>query len=201
MHNPIVANTPVGEAHLLLGLYGVSGTGKSRVMDILAMANSAITVHVKDTTRTQRDEVERDLRFITEDEFRDNNTNGEYEVVYHKYGHFYGVRRDRLRVAFERRELHCVIVRDITALQTLKRRYRLRALYFHVDPETAVEHVRRRHAEDEAERLRRLREEYKEYIDHNTLFDHVIVNFWDLQNAVLQVQRIIDLWDKQQRLT
>lgn len=192
---------PVGDAHLLIGLYGVSGTGKSRVMDVLAMANSAITVHVKDTTRVQREDAERDLRFLSEEEFRENTANGEYDVVYHKYGHFYGVRRDILIRAFERREVHCVIVRDITALQALKRRYRMRALYFHVDPETAVDRVRRRHADDEAERLRRVREEYKEYIDHNTIFDHVIVNFWDVQNAVQQVQRLIDLWDKQLRLT
>jgi guanylate kinase len=196
-----MANEPVGENHLLLGLYGVSGTGKSTVIDILSMANKALSVHVKDTTREQRQEKERDLRFMSEEEFRERSSKGEYEVIYHKYGHFYGVRRDTLLTAFERRELHCIIVRDITALQTLKRRYRLRALYFHLDPETAVEHVRRRNAEDQEERLRRLREEYKEYIDHNTLFDHVIVNFWDLQNAVLQVQRLIDLWDKQLRLT
>ncbi|MDX2154025.1 MAG: hypothetical protein SFV54_25015 [Bryobacteraceae bacterium] len=190
---------PIGDTHLLVGLYGVSGSGKSTVMKILGLVNKALTVHTKDSTRKPGTN-EDDLRCISEDEFRANEANGVYELIYYKYGNYYGIRRDQLRDAFECRSIHCIIIRDITALQILKRRYRLRALYFHADPETAVEHIRRRDREDPEQRLLRLREEYKEFIDHNTLFDHVIVNFWDVNNALLQLQRLFELWDRQQRL-
>ncbi len=80
-------------------MFGTSGAGKSTLMEILHTINPYITIHQKDTTRvprkTESKEGATDLRFVKD--FNKEN----YDLVYHKYGQYYGVRRDLLLKAFQ----------------------------------------------------------------------------------------------------
>lgn len=182
--------------HLKFAAYGSSGSGKSSLIEIVEKIASNITVHRKDTTRKPRPnenpDKSLDLRFLSQKDFDTNTRSGEYDLVYEKYGGLYGVRRDQLIKAFENKEIHFAIVRDISAIQQFKFMYRdAVALYIHADPETIPENLRKREGVNFEERLRRIQMEYKEFIENNTLFDHVVLNFWELDNSVRQLRNIL----------
>lgn len=185
----------VGDVHLFLALYGVSGAGKSAALQIIQSLGGGVTLHIKDSTK-KLDPGEPppvDLRLLAEKDFAARKARGEYEIVYQKYGAYYGIRADRFRKAFERKEVHCIIIRDITALEEFAHRYpNTKRIYFHIDPQYVPERLRERGSKRMAQRLKRVNQEYTEFVENNTTFDHVIVNFWEIENAVRQLQRIID---------
>lgn len=177
--------------HLKFAVFGTSGAGKSTLMEILHKINPNITIHQKDTTRNPREteakEGATDLRFVK------NFKTEEYDVIYHKYGNYYGIRRDLLLKAFEHKEIHFIIIRDIHAIQQFKYMYPdVRAIYIHTDPKEIPKRLQDREGIDVIERLKRVKEEFNEFVENNTLFDHVVVNFWDLKDAQKQIQNIIN---------
>ncbi len=181
--------------HMKFAVFGVSGAGKSTLIDLVRRITPNVTVHKKDTTRPPRNELERtegsrDLEFVSEEEFKKREL--DYDVVYSKYNHLYGIKRDQLIAAFERKEVHFIIVSDITAIQRLKFMYPdMKAIYIHVDPNSIPEHLQKREGVDFEERVNRIRQGYTEFIENSMLFDHVVLNFWDRENAVRQVQNIL----------
>ncbi len=177
--------------HLKFVVFGTSGAGKSTLMEILHKINSNITIHQKDTTRnprkTESKEGATDLRFVKDFKTED------YDVAYHKYGNYYGIRRDLLLKAFENKEIHFIIMRDIHAIQQFKYMYPdVKAIYIHTDPKEIPKRLQEREGVDFNERLKRVKEEFNEFVENNILFDHVIVNFWDLKDAQKQIQNIIN---------
>ena len=182
--------------HLKFAVYGSSGSGKSTLIETVQKVAPNITVHRKDTTRQPREteslDGTLDLRFLDRTEFDKNTEKGEYDVVYEKYGNLYGIRKDQLNKAFENKEIHYAIIRDISAVQQFKYMYQdVRALYIHANPENIPDHLKEREGINFEERLRRTQMEYKEFIENNTLFDHIILNFWELDNAVRQFRNIM----------
>ena len=182
--------------HLKIAIYGSSGSGKSTLIELLRKISKNVTVHRKDTTRPPRPvemaEGCADLRFVSAEEFEKNRA--DYDIVYTKYGFLYGIRRDQLVSAFEKKEIHVVIIRDITALQQFKYMYPdAIAVYVHADPKMIPANLQKREGVDFSERLRRVEMEYKEFIENSTLFDNIIVNFWEIDNAVRQIQNILHL--------
>jgi guanylate kinase len=174
-------------------VFGTSGAGKSTLMEILKKINPNITVHQKDTTRkprkTESSDGALDLRFV--EDFKSED----YDVVYHKYGNYYGIRREVLLKAFENKEIHFIIVRDIHAIQQFKYMYPdAKAIFIHTDPKDIPERLQIRESLDSDERIKRVKEEFNEFVEHNTLFDHVVVNFWDLKDAQKQLQNILNMY-------
>ena len=177
-------------------VFGSSGAGKSTLMEILRKINANITIHQKDTTReprkTESADGATDLRFVKELKQED------YDIIYHKYGNYYGIRRDLLIKAFENKEIHFIIVRDIHAIQQFKYMYPgAKAIYIHTDPEQIPKRLQEREGVDFEERHKRVKEEFNEFVENNTLFDHVIVNFWDLKDAQKQLQNVINYYIRQ----
>ncbi len=186
--------------NLIFAIYGVSGAGKSTFLGILREIDSNISIHIKDSTRIAdktelNDNKIPDLNFIDNENFEEKHKDGIYEVVYLKYGNRYGVVREQINEAFCDKKIHCIIVRDIMALKTLKLSFAsIKTIYFHVDPNNIPERLSARDRYDKEERAKRINGEFREFIENSTLFDHIIVNFWEISNAVRQFQNIISYY-------
>lgn len=168
-----------------------SGSGKSIIIEILQKISKNITIHKKDTTRlprkTENKECCLDLRFVKEFNKED------CDIIYHKYDHYYGIRRDQLIKAFENKEMHFIIIRDIHAISAFKYMYPdAISIYINSNPDKIPERLQKREGVDVKERIKRIKVEYLEFVENNTLFDHVIVNFLDIDNAKKQIQNIIN---------
>lgn len=179
--------------HIKFLIFGSSGAGKSALMEILQKISPNITIHRKDTTRqprkTENSEGALDLRFVKELNAE------EYDLIYHKYGNYYGIRKDSLLDAFKNKEMHFIIVRDIHAIQQFKYIYPdAKAIYIHADPNEIPKRLQLREGVEFEERAKRIKEEFNEFVENNTLFDHVVVNFWDIEGAKKQLQNIINCY-------
>jgi len=183
---------------IIFGIYGVSASGKSTLLKIFSGINSSLTIHKKDTTRRpdpkeDLDEKNIELNFLSKEEFMLNKKNGIYETVYYYSDHFYGIQKEQILNAYSNKTIHCIIVRDINTIKLLKKTYlNFKSIYFHVDPENVPEFIKRRDRLDSKTRALRIKEEFNEFVENNTLFDHIIVNFWNISNAVKQFQNIIN---------
>lgn len=188
--------------HRMFAVFGSSGSGKSTLIELLQKIDPTVTVHQKDTTREHRPGVEApegtsDLRFITLEEFEERRKKGEYAMVYHTYGNFYGVQQDQLTRAFENKELHFIIIRDIPATREFKIMHpETKAIYIHADPKNIPKRLKGRDGKSYKDRLKRTQIEYKDFIDSSVLFDHVILNFWDQDNAVRQLKNLLHFYAK-----
>jgi len=192
---------PMYPIHMKFAVYGVSGAGKSTIINIIQKIEPRATVHKKDTTRPPREcessEGAADLRFISKEEFEKRLSNNEYDIVYETYGNLYGLRRDQFIEAFKNKEVHFAIIKDIPALKRFKFMYKdVKAIYVHADPSKIPERLKFRDGVNFQERLRRTEVEYKEFVENSTLFDHVVINFWDRDNAVRQIKNIIYFYAK-----
>lgn len=186
--------------HLKFAVFGSSGAGKTKLIELVRQLAPNITVHKKDTTRQVRlnedPEKSIDLRFIPREEFETNRE--DYDVIYTKYGELYGVRRDQFLKAFDKKEIHFAVIRDIPTIQQLKFMYPdFKAIYVHVDPERIPDRIKARDTLRPEERKERTIKEYTEFLENNTLFDHTILNFWDASNAVKQLRNILNYYVRQ----
>ena len=182
-------------------VHGSSGSGKSALIELLEESSYNVSVHRKDSTREHRPnespEGTLDLRFLDQATFEKNRKRGKYDIVYEKYGNLYGIRKDQLTEAFENKESHFLIIRDISAIRQFKYTYPdAKAIYIHADPKSIPERLRERDGMSPKKRQERTREEYDEYKHNNTLFDHVVLNFWDLEGAALQMKNIMHKYAK-----
>lgn len=185
--------------HLKFVVFGTSGAGKSILMDILHKINPNITINKKDSTRKPRISESKkgsiDLRFVKHLKKED------YDVIYHKYSNFYGIRRDTMLKAFQNKEIHFIIIRDIHAIQQFKYMYPdAKAIFIHTDHSQIPKRLQMREGIDFDERVKRIKDEFNEYVENNTLFDHVVVNFWDLKDAQKQLQNIINSYIRKSTL-
>lgn len=181
--------------YMLLAVYGASGSGKSEMMKIIDRVCLEATIHKKFTTRGRRpkESPENLLDLELVKEFDENLC----EATYFKYGNYYGIRKDLLEKAYRNKESHFMIVRDINAIRRLKSLHpELKTIYVHADPHNLKRNLQSREGLDMKERIRRINEEFLEFVYNSILFDHVIVNFWDIENASKQLSHIINMYHK-----
>jgi len=187
----------------LFAVFGASGVGKSTLLEIIKQVCPQATVHRKFTTRTKRPGESSanmlDLEIVKSiDPLL-------CEVVYKRLSSYYGVKKDLLRQAYENHEMHFIIMRDILAIRKLKVMHpELVVIYIHCDPMKAKKNLKKRDGVSPVEknlqaqegvtlkeRLNRIQEDFDDFVRNNTLFDHVVVNFQDIETAVKQLGRII----------
>ncbi len=179
--------------NLFFVLYGASGSGKSTLLRFIKNRKGC-SIHQKDTTRPPRKN--ENSTGVLELRFQKKLTPANYNLIYKQYGYFYGVRKDLIDKAIKNKEFHFIIINDIDAIKKFKNRFPQSIIfYIHCDPIKIPERIMKRDGLA-LERRRRIRieQQYLEFVKHNTLFNHVVVNFWDIQHAKKQIFNIIDLY-------
>lgn len=171
-------------------VFGASGSGKSTLLSIIRRVCPEASVHKKFTTRGQRPG--ESLENLEDLEHVEAINPDLCEEIYRKFSNYYGIRKELLRIAHANREMHFMIIRDIQAIRRLKSKYpELAVIYIHSDPHDIEDAVQAREGLDKQERLRRIHDDYIDYVNNVTLFDHVVLNFWDIENAVKQLRHLI----------
>lgn len=69
-------------------------------------------------------------------------------------------------------------------------------MYIHYSPDEIPRRFLERDTLEFEKRKERINYQYQEYVNHNTFFDHVILNFWELDNAKSQLKNIINTYNK-----
>lgn len=174
----------------LFVVYGASGCGKSHVLDMIIKICPEASVHQKLTTRKPRENEDpencRDLKFVN------NIDPDECEVVYGKFSAHYGVRRELLERAYREKESHFVIINDTQAIRKLKQSHpETIAIYMYTDSRDVSRNLQKREGVSMKERRRRIRDSYQEFVHNNVLFDFIVVNFWEVDNAIRQLEQIL----------
>lgn len=174
-------------------LYGASGSGKSTLLHFLK--KKGFSIHTKDTTRpprkTESGKETLELRFL--DKLHREN----YAVIYKQYGYLYGVRKDLLKKAGNSKKPHFIIVNDIAAIKRFKSLHpKTTLIYVHADPENIPERFKARDKLELKQRIKRIRGQYLDFIKNNTIFNHIVVNFWEIKYAEKQILSIIKLYHR-----
>ncbi len=179
------------KTYTLFAVFGTSGAGKSTLLKIIQKIYPEATIHKKYTDRKRRRKEKLanyvDLKFVKVID------TSKCILTYFKYKHYYGIRKDLLEKAHRDKEMHFIIIRDISAIRRMKSMHpEIKTIYVHTDPGAVTKHLQLREGISAKERIERIKGEYLEFVQNNTLFDYVVVNFWDLDNALIQLQSIIN---------
>jgi len=175
--------------HMKFVLFGASGSGKSTILRMVSRLLENTSIHKKDSDRDPRKT--EDPNGELEMNFVKKVIKEDCDIVYHLYGHEYGVKKDQIIRAFENKEIHFIIINEVSAIKQFKYMYPdAKAIYIHVDPKSLPENLKEREGIEVEERRNRVIRQYQEYLDNNTLFDHVILNFWELGNTSAQFRNI-----------
>lgn len=177
--------------HIIMAFFGVSGSGKSALLYMIKKSFSHTTLHRKDCTRPARKGEPKDgtpeMHLVKKLGPKD-----EYLFTYKQYGYMYGVKKNQLNKAFANHELHLIIIGTINALKKLKTFYpHVITVYVHSDPENIPKRLLLRDTLQYKKRQQRIKELYRDFLKNNTLFDFIVLNFWDKKNALKQAESII----------
>jgi guanylate kinase len=174
----------------LFAVFGASGSGKSTFLSIVRQICPDVSVHRKFTTRSRRPGEA--LENMEDLEMVDKINPDLCLAIYLKFEHYYGIRKDLIRIAYANREMHFIIIRDIQTIRNIKMMHpELVVIYVHSDPHTIEDAIQAREGIDKAERLRRIEDDYQDYVNNVELFDHTVLNLWDKHTAERQFRRII----------
>ena len=177
--------------HILMVFYGVSGTGKSTLVQMLQQVFSHVTLHRKDSTRPPRKGEPIDgtpeLRLV-----KKFDPKKEYLLFYKQFGHTYGLKKDQLTQAFANHEIHLLIIPNIQAIKKFKTLYpHAITVYVHSDPKTIPTRLRQRDSLEYKQRKDRIEQQYNEFLKNSTFFDFIVLNFWDKKNSLKQAKEIL----------
>ncbi len=157
-----------------------SGAGKTTIVKALIKRIPSLEFSVSATTRSMRPgEVHgRDYFFLTEEEFRQKISNGnfvEYEEVYK--GLFYGTLKEEVERIWAKGN-HVIFDVDVKGGVNLKRKIGNAALLFYIMPPSveALEQRLRARATDDEETIRFRIARAREELDYASQFDVRIIN-------------------------
>ena len=171
--------------------YGVSGAGKSVLIEMIRGIFSHVTLHRKDCTRPPRKGEPSDgpaeMRLV-----KKLGPKKDYLLTYKQYSYWYGIKKDQLNKAFANHEIHLIIFGSIPALKKFKSFYpHAITVYVHSDPENIPKRLLLRDTLQYEQRKERIVSLYKDFLRNSTFFDFIILNFWDKKNALKQARDII----------
>lgn len=167
---------------------GASGTGKSDLLQWIHQYQTGVTYIRKFTTRKQRDyeateDIELDLDFVAEEEFRQKNI--EYQYVYS--GFHYGFARAALEARLRDFENVFVIVRNADLIKRLQRDYsylNVVPVYVFTDRHRIEERLRQQQNNEEqiAFRLKRIDKAFEDYLLHPSIYREILINNSSIQD-------------------
>lgn len=160
----------------IIVVFGASGSGKSTLLERVAHAGFGYGIHMKKTTRAEReyDGVEIDCVPVFSPRTVD--------YVYQTYGHRYLIERWQIEEAVARNEHHFVICNDIDTIKSLRRDFSplVRVIFLHFDaPEAELARIQtERGISDDEIRLRlgKMETLYRVFVEQPEFFDGVIYN-------------------------
>jgi len=179
--------------NLFFIIYGASGSGKSTILTLIKNIKN-VSIHQKDTTRPPRKK--ENINKILELRFKNDLNENDYLLIYKQYGYFYGVRKDLISKAIENKEFHFIIINDIEAIKKFKSKYpNTVIIYIHYDPSEIPNRFKERDTLEFTQREKRIQEQYLDYVNNNTLFDHVVLNLWDIEYSKKQILSILKSYE------
>ena len=178
---------------LIFLIFGASGSGKSTLVQELENMKPLVTIHTKGTDREDR-QYDGDEILCRKDIAPD-----EYDYIYSRYGHRYGIQRKQIDNALQQEKHHFIICIDVDTIDAIKSDYggRVRVVFLLFDaPREIILAIQksRRISDDEIDlRVQKIRYFNQIFIDHCEIFDAVIINkFGEPPRKMLnQVNRII----------
>ncbi len=186
----------MSNAHMIFVVYGASGSGKSAILNMISDLSDRVSIHRKDTDRKQRPTEKgkslKELRFVSSLKQED------YALIYEQFGNKYGIRKDILSKAFENHELHFIIIGNVESIKKMKALYPyMKTIYVHYSPEEIPKRFLERDPLEYEKRKLKIEKQYDDFLKHNTFFDHIIINFWDLETSKRQIRNIMRLYSKE----
>lgn len=176
---------------------GASGAGKSFLLEQLGILDPRVVPIKKLTTRTPRPyeatEGKEHFDLDFSHPLRDVQT-CDYRYFYGS--DWYGIRRTDIELALSRGLFPVTIVRNADAILTIKRDFPS-ALVLYLQSALSGDDLRRRLAQqgrddlDINERMRRLEDDFHDYVGHLELFDYVLINYYDRQSLLEQMQKVL----------
>ncbi len=179
--------------NLFFIVYGASGSGKSTILKFVKDIQN-VSVHRKDTTRSYR-------KYEIEDECADINyvksfNEDEYIFIHYLWGNRYGIRKDLISKAQKNKELHFIVIGDVKILKKFKSIYpNTVTIYVHCDPSEISRRFLERDSHEWERRKKGINKQIIDFINNNTLFDHIIINSWDIQHTKKQALSILKLYE------
>lgn len=182
---------------------GVSGTGKSDLIEYARSSRDRCGIIVKTTTRELRDYEQKestalDLIFCSREEF----DTLQLEYRYEHSEHLYGFSREQLNRCITQSDNIFVIIRSVPLIKRLKEEYkhhRVVAVYIHSDLRLIEERLRRqgRTQSQINFRLSRIKETFSDYVKNSNTFDNVIVNSSDKKDFYTLIDNLLNKYSSQ----
>lgn len=181
----------------LLLVAGASGAGKTFLLENMAVIDSSIRIVKKLTTRDPRPfELARAPELV---DLEFSKTLAEVQACdyrYHYSSDWYGIRRNEIDLALKAGLDPVLIVRNGATIRELKRAYR-DAVVIYLQSALSGDDLRSKLQKqgrtdlDIEERMRRMENDFHDYVGNVDLFDHVIINYYEHDTLVEQVQRVL----------
>jgi guanylate kinase len=176
---------------------GVSGTGKSDLIEYVQSTHHHCGVLIKATTRELRphekiENVSLDLKFLSTQEFDSHG----FDYVYEYYGNHYGFFAVDLNTSLKEYSNVFAIIRNIELISKLKETYKpfnVVAVFIHSDLRLIAKRLRLQgRSQSQIDfRLRRLRKVYGEYIQNSNVFNDIILNNSDKRDFHLLIDNLV----------
>jgi guanylate kinase len=182
------------QSGLLIVLSGPSGAGKDTVLNRMKELGLPFHYVVTATTRPRRAGENNgvDYYFCSEAEFQEMMQQGKLLEWAQVYGHWYGVPKQQVKQALEKRE-DVIVKVDVQGAATIKNLLSGAVLIFLAPPSIKEyeERLRQRKTESETELKLRV-EKVTEELRSLPLFDYVVVNRQgELDSTVSQIEAIV----------
>ena len=179
---------------LLIVISGPSGAGKDAVLTKMKKLGCPVEHIVTVTTRPQRDKERNnvDYHFISKERFQEMIEHKELLEWANVYGNWYGVPKEPVKQALDKRQ-DVIVKVDIQGAATIKKILPQAVSIFLVPPSMAElgSRLKHRHTESPFDLALRIKTAEKE-IKKLSLFDYIVVNQQDeIDRAVSEIMAII----------
>jgi guanylate kinase len=179
---------------LLIVLSGLSGAGKDAVLARMKESGCCLEYIITVTTRPpragERDSV--DYHFVSEKKFQEMVEKGELLERAEVYGNWYGVPKEPIKQALDKKQ-DVIVKVDIQGAATIKKILPGAVFIFLLPPsmEELIQRLKQRHTESAFDLSRRVKAAEEE-IKQLPLFDYIVVNKSDeVDSAVADIRAII----------
>lgn len=165
----------------IIVISGVSGVGKSEVINKIIKMNSNIVQARSDTTRNSRNDGKDHYRFVTKEEFIANLESGTKYLEHNFYGgNYYAINREELHRICDSGKI-VLIDCNISGMQHLLEDEEFKScilsFYLTVTPQKEYERLQKRNTEDQEMILMRMQEGVRDLVNASTgIYDYVIEN-------------------------